>query len=165
LPLLRLFAFIAGFDPQSLDLTPFYAYESKKNNHQSIKLNNLISDQPSGWLEKARERAENSDWLGKSASIALKVLHELKEQSMSQKDLAEKLHVSTQYVSKLVKGKENLSLETICKLEKVLNTTLISLPCFSCVMNISIDLPQNNRYGKKIEFQHVGEYSNVLPKI
>ena len=57
------------------------------------KLNNLISDQPSGWLEKARERAENSDWLEKSASIALKVLHELKEQSMSQKDLAEKLNM------------------------------------------------------------------------
>lgn len=127
------------------------------------KLNSLISDQPSGWLEKARVRAENSDWLDKSASIALKVLHELREQSMSQKDLAEKLHVSTQYVSKLVKGKENLSLETICKLEKVLDTTLISVPCFSCVMNFSMDLPQNNRYGKPTKFQHIREYSDSLP--
>jgi transcriptional regulator with XRE-family HTH domain len=49
----------------------------------------------------------------------------LREKGMTQKDLAEKLNVSPQQVSKIVKGKENLTLETISKLEYVLGVELI----------------------------------------
>ena len=45
---------------------------------------------------------------------------------MTQKDLAEKLNVSPQQVSRMGKGKENLTLETISKLEYVLGIALIS---------------------------------------
>ncbi|MBR3567213.1 MAG: helix-turn-helix transcriptional regulator [Salinivirgaceae bacterium] len=39
-------------------------------------------------------------------------------QGLTHKQLAERMHCSPQYVSRLLKGEENLSLETICKLEK-----------------------------------------------
>jgi transcriptional regulator with XRE-family HTH domain len=95
------------------------------------KLNEVASQKPSGWLDKANERYKESDWLLKSAQIAVKVLVELRQQQLSQKDLAELLSVSPQYINKIVKGKENLSLDTICKIERALNIELISIPYFS----------------------------------
>lgn len=82
----------------------------------------------SNWRERARYRRANSEMLRKSAAIALKVLFRLDELHMSQKDLAEKMEVTPQYVSKIVRGSENLTLETICKLEKCLDITLIEIP-------------------------------------
>lgn len=91
------------------------------------KLNKLAAEEPSKWLEKAEWREANEAWLNKSADIALKVLRALREKGMTQKDLAEKLNVSPQQVSKIVKGNENLTLETITKLECVLGVSLITI--------------------------------------
>ena len=98
------------------------------------RLNAYVSDESSQWLETAKWRAENKDWLIKSAKVAIKILREIRRQNemngMSQKKLAKLLHVSPQYVNRIVKGQENLSLETICKIEKVLQITLIETPGF-----------------------------------
>lgn len=90
------------------------------------KLKALESGEPSNWKERVRYRRENSGWLRKSAIIALKVLDALKAQGLSQKDLAEKMSVSPQHVSKIVKGHENLTLETIAKLESALGIKIIA---------------------------------------
>lgn len=87
-------------------------------------LNRLTECEESGFVERARERRSNAQWLKKSAQIAVRVLRRLKEMNMSQKDLAVKLGVAPQYVSKVVKGQENLTLETICKLETILGIVL-----------------------------------------
>lgn len=91
------------------------------------KLNSIVSKQPSRWQKDAQWRKENRAWLKKSAEIAVRVILELKEKKMSQKDLAERMGVSPQYINKMVKGKEKLSLETICKIESALNIKLISI--------------------------------------
>ena len=87
----------------------------------------LVSDEKSGWLEKARWRIANQEWLKKSGAIALRVLTTLKEKNMSQKTLAEIMNVSPQQVNKIVKGSENLTLETITKLEQALDIQLINV--------------------------------------
>ena len=46
--------------------------------------------------------------------------------NMTQKNLAERMGCSQQYVSLLLKGSENLTLETVAKLEKVLDFKLLS---------------------------------------
>lgn len=51
----------------------------------------------------------------------------LDEKKMTQTDLAEKMGVSRQQISKIVKGHENLTFETIDKLEKALNIKLITI--------------------------------------
>lgn len=89
------------------------------------KLSTLASPEPSNWKAKAAHRRENREWLKKSAAIAVKVLEALKTQSLSQKDLAEKLNVSPQQVNKIVKGQENLTLETITNLELALGIHII----------------------------------------
>jgi len=94
---------------------------------------NLVSDEPSGWLEKAQWREENKQWLDRSTKIAIKILSVLrnnrKENRLpnSQKDLAELMGVSPQQVNKMVKGTENLTLETISKIEKALGIQLMEI--------------------------------------
>lgn len=108
------------------------------------KLKNLISDEPSHWLEKAKWRRENRDWLNKSAKIAIKILREIRAQKdkngMSQKKLAELLDVTPQYINKIVKGQENLSLETICKIERVLGISLIEVPAFQASQELEVPM-------------------------
>ena len=90
-----------------------------------------IASQDSKWKEKADWRKANESWLEKSAAIALKVMRTLKSKGLSQKDLADKLNISAQQVSKLVKGQENLTLESISKLESVLGISLLEVPAFT----------------------------------
>ena len=94
---------------------------------------NLVSDESSGWLAKAQWREDNKQWLDRSAKIAIKILSILrnnrKENRLpnSQKDLAEMMGVSPQQVNKMVKGTENLTLETISKIEKALGVQLMEI--------------------------------------
>ncbi len=96
-------------------------------NNKLNKFLNLVSEEKSGIHEKAAWRKANKGWLKKSANIALKILDTLREKNMSQKDLADAMGVTPQYISKVVKGQENLSLEAIDKLEKALDVELISI--------------------------------------
>jgi len=94
-------------------------------NNLKEKLSNLASGQPSDWKTKAKYRRENREWLKKSAAIAVRVLDALKAQNLSQKALAERMNISPQQISKIVKGQENLTLETISNLEIALGIQII----------------------------------------
>ena len=92
----------------------------------------IASNQNSGWLSEARERQANIDWTKRSFKIAVRILREIRAQKavngMTQKKLAEMMGVTPQYINKVVKGRENLTLETISKIEKVLGITLMEVP-------------------------------------
>lgn len=92
------------------------------------KIEEIAVDDTGSWLEKARYRRENRSWLRKSQRIAVRILSVLNEKGMQQKELAEAMEVSPQQVSKIVKGKQNLTLETISKLEAVLGVKLFEVP-------------------------------------
>lgn len=90
------------------------------------KFLSIVSPKNAETIENIRFREENRTWLRESQSIAIKVLSALKSQGLTQKDLAERMHVSPQYINKLVKGKENLTIETISKLQSTLNISLLA---------------------------------------
>jgi transcriptional regulator with XRE-family HTH domain len=100
------------------------------NSLNKEKLKKHISQEPSNWQKQADFYEINKDWLDKSALIAVKILGTLRSQSMTQKDLADSVGVTPQYINKVVKGYENLSLETICKLERSLGISLITVPAY-----------------------------------
>lgn len=81
--------------------------------------------------EKEKKEAEfrktNKEWLRKSAKIALTIRRELRLQGMTQQDLAAKMALSPQYVGRILKGQENLTLETISKLEVAIKKPLIRI--------------------------------------
>ena len=68
-------------------------------------------------------------WKNNSLAIATVMSRRMGELGLTQRNLAKKMNCTQQYVSKVLKGRENLSLETMCKIEdaldiKVLNTEL-----------------------------------------
>ena len=91
------------------------------------KLKKAISSQISPWKEEAIRRNANEEWLSQSFEIAVRVLSILRTKKMTQKELAEKMNVSPQFINKVVKGQENLSLETISKLSCALEIKLIEI--------------------------------------
>lgn len=76
---------------------------------------------------RSRERRENRAWLTFSQDIALALHYYMREKEMTQRELADKMGVSQAYVVKLLKGGENLTLETICKLQDALGENLMNI--------------------------------------
>lgn len=79
------------------------------------------------WKERKDYKPENRGRLRKSMSVALRILDILDERGLSQQDLANKLGVKRQQVNKILKGQENLTFETIDKLERVLGIELVQV--------------------------------------
>jgi len=98
-------------------------------------LNKLISNETSQRKEKAQKRISERDWKSNSRAVALTVLTQLRIKNLSQTELAGLMGVSRQQVSKIVKGQENLTFETVSKLEKALGVM---------IMKISNTLPGEN---------------------
>lgn len=90
------------------------------------KFNNLISREKANSVSINRDRIKNRARLRESQDIALKVLSKLDELNWSQRKLASELKVSPQQVSKIIKGKENLTLETVVKLQQVLDIPILA---------------------------------------
>ena len=76
-------------------------------------------------LKEIEYRHVNREWLRVSSRIAVLVLMALDDQKMSKKDLAVRMNVSPQYVSKIVKGQEKFNIETIIKLENALGISIL----------------------------------------
>lgn len=84
------------------------------------------------WLDKAKYRSTNRKWLDYSSQIARRILAVINsDQDLSQAQLAKKLNVTPQHISKIVKGQENLTLETIAKISDALGVELISFPSYA----------------------------------
>ncbi len=73
------------------------------------------STSPSKWRENAEWRNNNKPWLRYSQRIAMMMLDKMEELGLTQKSVAERMGCSQQYVSRVLRGKENLSIETISK--------------------------------------------------
>lgn len=89
------------------------------------KLEAFSSTTPSNWKKEAERRQVDKEWLRYSQNIAIKMLDKMDELGLTQKMLAERMGCSQQYVSKVLRGRENLSLETLCKIENALNLQIV----------------------------------------
>ncbi|MBC7747922.1 MAG: helix-turn-helix transcriptional regulator [Methylotenera sp.] len=90
------------------------------------KFNQLVSKEKTDTLKKNKARIKNRLMLKESQKIALKVLLKLDQLGWTQKVLAEKMDVSPQYINKVVKGQENITLETQIKLQSLLNIPILA---------------------------------------
>ena len=96
----------------------------KTNNNKELFFN-LVSKKPSNLVNELEDRVKNQDWRKESKIIAFKVLKTLKNRGLKQCDLADLMNVSPQQISKIVKGKENLTLATIVKLQDTLDISIL----------------------------------------
>lgn len=86
----------------------------------------LVSNEKTDTIERIKQRIKNRAMLRESQQIAIKVLMKLDELGWSQKDLAEKMGVSPQQITKIVSGKENLTIETQIKLQNILDIPVLA---------------------------------------
>lgn len=112
------------------------------------KINNLITQ--SSILRK--EEFDNDLKLKFAAKkIAFKIFYALKSKNYSQKDLAEKLNVSPQNISKMLKG-EDFKISTLIKFEDALDINLIDRDIHSrknLQINLSIEFKTTIRIKHK----------------
>lgn len=86
------------------------------------------SETPTHFVEEATWRKENASWLRWSRQLAVILIGYMQDNGLKRADLALKLNVSPQYVSKLLSGTENLSFKSIANIEDKLGIT-----CFTMV--------------------------------
>lgn len=70
-------------------------------------------------------KQDKKDWAEYSRLIAAVMSKRMTELGLTQQMLAEKMNCTQQYISKVLKGKKNMSLETICKIENALGIEII----------------------------------------
>lgn len=90
------------------------------------KFISLVSTEITNTVAKNRDRIKNRAMLRESQSIALKVLEKLEEIRWSQRKLAKEMGVTPQQITKIVKGQENLTLETQIKLQSILKIPILA---------------------------------------
>lgn len=81
------------------------------------------------WISKSKSEIENEEELLACRRIILKIVRYMKDNKMNQKDLAEKLNVSPQYINKLLHGQDiDLKITTALRYGRILGIKLILLP-------------------------------------
>lgn len=85
-------------------------------------MNNIMTE----W-EALSIKLENTIWRSKAVSIAFTVLALLDQKRITKQELAAKMNVKPQYVSRIVKGKANITLETLVKIEQALGSTIVEV--------------------------------------
>lgn len=78
------------------------------------------SETPSTFIEDAKWRQENEVWLRWSRGIALSIVDYMQENGLTRSDIANKLGVSPQYVSRILSGSTNFSFKSIAEIERKL---------------------------------------------
>lgn len=99
------------------------------NEDKVNKFKALISDNESSFVEESKVIVANEEWLLASAGVIFMLMDFMASQSpkMKKVQLAKELGVSAQYVGKLLRGEENLTLQTLTKIAHVMNLTLMEL--------------------------------------
>jgi DNA-binding Xre family transcriptional regulator len=95
--------------------------------NKNEKLKKITSPHSSNWLEEAAKKLADRGVRKNARKVALRVLQILRERGISQTELAERMGVSRQQVAKIVKGQENFTFGTIDKLERALDTRLMTI--------------------------------------
>ena len=78
------------------------------------------SGKPSTFAEDAKWRQENETWLKWSRALALTIIDYMQENGPTRSDIADRLGVSPQYVSRILSGSTNFSFKSVAEIERKL---------------------------------------------
>lgn len=83
----------------------------------------------SSWIEDAKREREIEEDLLACRLIVLKIVRYMKDHHLSQKELAEKLNVSPQYINKFLHGQDlDMKVSTVLRYGRILGIKLIDVP-------------------------------------
>jgi transcriptional regulator with XRE-family HTH domain len=95
---------------------------------------------------KAKIQPYNRVFVRKNLEISDQISDLLKEKGWTQKDLANRLGKSESEVSKLLSGLHNLTLQSLAKIEVVLESDVITTPKVACKKYSSIEYVKLTMY-------------------
>ena len=87
------------------------------------------SGEQSTFVVDAKKRQENALWLKRSRRVALAIIDYMQANHLSRNDIAERLEVTPQYVSRILSGKINFSFKSVSEIENRLG-----ISCFDSAM-------------------------------
>lgn len=83
----------------------------------------------SSWMADSRREKNLEDEFLECRLIVLKIVRYMKENHLTQKDLAKRLNVSPQYINKFLHGQDlDMKVSTILRYGRVLGIKLLSVP-------------------------------------
>lgn len=86
---------------------------------------NTLSETSMSKAQDVKTQLDIKDWTQYSQCIAAIMSKRMAELGLTQRMLAEKMDCSQQYISNVLKGEKNMSLETICKIGNALGIDII----------------------------------------
>jgi transcriptional regulator with XRE-family HTH domain len=114
------------------------------------KIKNNISEKKSSFVKDVTWREKNKYWLSNSQMVAISILSEMDKKGIEPLELALKLKVTPQRVSKILKGLENFTFKTVGDIEEALNISLMH-----------IYIGEKVSVGASIEVEHNIVHANV----
>ena len=118
------------------------------------------SEQHSTITEDAKWRQENEVWLKWSRGIALSIVAYMQANSLSRSDIANKLGVSPQYVSRILSGTTNFSFKSIAEIDALFENGWAEL----FETTIFSDFTKNSQLQERVKIDST-ELKNVLEEI
>lgn len=82
----------------------------------------------SSWMTETTSSINNEEEIIAIKKIVLKVIRYMEAHNLTQKQLAEMLGVSPQYVNKFLHGQEDIKVSTALRYGKILGINLIEIP-------------------------------------
>ena len=79
----------------------------------------------SRFVTSAMTRLENESWLRWSRQVAVSLMEYMETNGINRTELAVRLGVSPQYVSRLLSGRENLSLKSLANINERLGINVL----------------------------------------
>jgi transcriptional regulator with XRE-family HTH domain len=120
-----------------------------------------ISKVDTRWMDENDYDLANPQEAEANAVIALKLRRYMRSHGMTQKELARRLSVTPQFVSKLLRGRQNLGIGTALKYGRLLNIKLIEVPA---VEDEQMTLTQYGQLTVDIIHETSGrDYSGLFP--
>ena len=99
-----------------------------------------------GWYKERIDGLENTiEYKIESIAfdISVQIYKQMEKLGINKKDLAEKLNVSKSYITQLLKGKSNMTIETLIKVAEALGMTL-QIKLVEKTVNTEVDI-QNDK--------------------
>lgn len=89
-------------------------------------LNKVVIKTATKWKDRAKQDRTNRRNISRAQAFALELLDYMDLNNIKQNELAEKMGVSAQQVSKILRAKSNLTFDSIDKIEDALEVTITS---------------------------------------
>ena len=95
-----------------------------------------------GWYKERIDELENTienKIESVAFDISVQIYKQMKKLGINKKELAEKLNVSKSYITQLLKGKSNMTIETLIKVAEALGMTL-QIKLVEKTVNTEVDI-------------------------